>query len=179
MAEERSPHQRTLTTLMNIRPMIDHPFRHGESLGTWRRPRYATLGNPGERTIFSVAERSTMQGWIACHEELDALEIVAIDGLLELADFLQGIDVGLEFRPTGKPVETCDFELRVGKRFRATRHEKIFGLILQLAEVGALRKRTPLIRGIGRQDRKSTRLNSRSRLHLVCRLLLEKKKTHR
>src|SRR2546422_6945178 len=27
------------------------------------------------------------------------------------------------------------------------------------------------------QDRKSTRLNSRSRLHLVCRLLLEKKKT--
>src|SRR2546422_3256499 len=27
------------------------------------------------------------------------------------------------------------------------------------------------------EDRKSTRLNSRSRLHLVCRLLLEKKKT--
>src|SRR3989449_8040583 len=26
-------------------------------------------------------------------------------------------------------------------------------------------------------DRKSTRLNSKSRLHLVCRLLLEKKKT--
>src|SRR5207245_7871090 len=117
--------------------------------------RYATLGNPGERTIFSVAERSTMQGWIACHEELDALEIVAIDGLLELADFLQGIDVGLEFRPTGKPVETCDFELRVGKRFRATRHEKIFGLILQLAEVEGL------VTGVGGAlDRKSTRLNS-------------------
>src|SRR5439155_537004 len=92
----------------------------------WAPPSAERLGNPGERTIFSVAERSTMQGWIACHEELDALEIVAIDGLLELADFLQGIDVGLEFRPTGKPLETCDFELRVGKRFRATRHEKIF-----------------------------------------------------
>src|SRR2546429_830648 len=28
----------------------------------------------------------------------------------------------------------------------------------------------------GKRDRKSTRLNSQSRLHLVCRLLLEKKK---
>src|SRR2546422_8211481 len=31
--------------------------------------------------------------------------------------------------------------------------------------------------GAPRPDRKSTRLNSQSRLHLVCRLLLEKKKT--
>src|SRR2546429_6745802 len=30
----------------------------------------------------------------------------------------------------------------------------------------------------GAEDRKSTRLNSRSRLHLVCRLLLEKKKIY-
>jgi hypothetical protein len=74
----------------------------------------------------------------------------AIDGLLELPDFLEGIDVGLELRPTGKPIETCDLKLRVGEGFRATRQEKIFGLILQVAKVGALRKRTPLMRGIGR-----------------------------
>ena len=80
-----------------------------------------------------------MQARIACHEELDALEIVAIDGLLELPDFLEGIDVSLELWPTGKPIETCDFDLRVGKGFRATRHEKILGLILQVAKVGALR----------------------------------------
>src|SRR6266705_770127 len=91
-----------------------------------------------------------MQGRVACHEELDALEIVTVDGPLELADFLEGIGVGLELRPAGKPMETCDLELRVGKGFRATGHEKIFGLILQVAEVGALRKRTPLMRGIGR-----------------------------
>src|SRR2546429_5376838 len=41
-----------------------------------------------------------------------------------------------------------------------------------------LRHVAPQIRDAGQQDRKSTRLNSRSRLHLVCRLLLEKKKTH-
>src|SRR6516225_2635139 len=74
----------------------------------------------------------------------------AIDGLLELPDFLEGIDVGLELRPTGKPVETCDLKLRVGEGFRATRQKKIFGMILQVAKVGALGKRTPLMRGIAR-----------------------------
>src|SRR2546422_5152716 len=41
---------------------------------------------------------------------------------------------------------------------------------------GADRSRIPTAATWPRIDRKSTRLNSKSRLHLVCRLLLEKKK---
>src|SRR5438874_2583042 len=91
-----------------------------------------------------------MQGRVACHEELDALEIVTVDGPLELADFLEGIGVGLELRPAGKPMETCDLELRVGKGFRATGHEKIFGLILHVRWRGI-----PYRRAV--QDRTSVR----------------------
>src|SRR3546814_1097654 len=36
----------------------------------------------------------------------------------------------------------------------------------------------PMLRVVRNQDRKSTRLNSSTNAHLVCRLLLEKKKTH-
>src|SRR3546814_3733720 len=42
--------------------------------------------------------------------------------------------------------------------------------------VGSLHHRKPGARGHGDGDRKSTRLNSITNAHLVCRLLLEKKK---
>ena len=68
--------------------MIDHPLRHGESLGTWRPPRHATFRHPGERAISSVAERGAMQASVTGHQRFNTLEIVRIDCLLELTNLV-------------------------------------------------------------------------------------------
>src|SRR3546814_7293965 len=47
----------------------------------------------------------------------------------------------------------------------------------QASGVAAVQARQPAVRGHRRPDRKSTRLNSSTNAHLVCRLLLEKKNT--
>ena len=48
--------------------------------------------------------------------------------------------MGLELGPTRKPVETCDLELRIGERCRPARFKQILGLVLQMAEIGAIGK---------------------------------------
>ena len=56
-----------------------------------------------------------MQYRIARHHGLDALDVVGVDRLLELAGLLEGLDVCLELGPTRKPVETRGLELRIGE----------------------------------------------------------------
>ena len=78
-----------------------------------------------------------MQGWITRNQRLHASKIVGIDGLLELSDLLQGLDVGFEFRPARKPIETCDLELRVANGCCGARLEQIPGLLFQMSEIGS------------------------------------------
>ncbi len=65
-------------------------------------------GYPRERAVFVVAQRSAVQRWVAGHESLDALQVVGIDGVLELTELLERIHVGLELRPARKAIETGD-----------------------------------------------------------------------
>ena len=122
-------------------PLLDHPFRHGQSRRTRRFPRHAAFGNPRERPILAVTKRSTVQRRVARHQALDAIDVVGVDRLLELPDLLQGLDVSLELRPTRKPIETRDLELRIGDRFGRAGLQQILGLVLQMAQIGTVGKR--------------------------------------
>ena len=82
-----------------------------------------------------------MQRRVARHHGLDASDVVGVDSLLELPDLLEGLDVSLELRPTRKPVETRDLELRIGDRCRRAGLEQVLGLVLQMAEIGTVGKR--------------------------------------
>src|SRR4030095_2561551 len=115
--------------------------RRGESHGTRSSPWHAAFGNPRERPIFAVAQWSTVQRRVARHHGLDANDVVGVDNLLELPDFLQGIDVSLELRPACKSVETRDLELRIGDRRRVAGLEQVLCLVLQMAKIGAVWKR--------------------------------------
>ena len=81
-----------------------------------------------------------MKRRVARHHGLDAIDVVGVDSLLELPDLLEGIDVSLELRPTRKPVETRDLELRIGERCRRASLEQVLGLVLQMAKIGAIGK---------------------------------------
>src|SRR5690349_8564362 len=142
MTEKRGAHQRAIAALVDIRPVIHHPFRHCEPLGTRCLPRYTAFSDPSEWAILSVAQRSAVQNRVASHEVFDALEIVGVDGLLELADFLQGVNMSFELGPTVEAVETSDFELRSGERFCLTGLDKVLSLILQVAKIGAFGKQS-------------------------------------
>jgi len=56
-----------------------------------------------------------VQRRIARHHCLDACDVIGVDCLLELPDFLEGLNVSLELRPVRKPIETRDLELRIGE----------------------------------------------------------------
>src|SRR5208282_5604476 len=58
--------------------------------------------------------------------------------------------MGLQLWPARKPVETRDLELRVRQRFSAAGLEQVLGLILQMPEIGAVRKRACHFWGMGR-----------------------------
>ncbi len=81
-----------------------------------------------------------MQCWVARHHGLNANDVVGVDSLLELPDLLIGFDVDLELRPAGKPVEMRDLALRIGDRRRLAGLEQVFGLVLQVAEIGTVGK---------------------------------------
>src|SRR5437899_8297116 len=150
MTKERSTHQRPVASLMHVRSVFEHPLRDGQPLCTWRLPWDATFGDPGERAVFVIAERSAMQRRIMRHEGFDARGVVGIDGLLELSDHFERIDVGFQSWPARKSIETCNFELRLGERCGAAGSEQILGLILQMAEVGTIGERTRCVLRTGR-----------------------------
>ena len=49
--------------------------------------------------------------------------------------------MGLELRPTRKPIEAGDLELRVGERVAVPAFKQVLGLILQMAQIGTFGKR--------------------------------------
>src|SRR5260370_866283 len=135
---ERGSHEGAVAPLVHVRSVRDHPFRHGESHKTRRLPWHAAFGNPRERPIFSVTQWSTVQRRVARHHGLDANTVIGVNRLLELPDLLEGLYVSLELRQAGKPVEARDLELRIGDRCRRAGLEQILGLVLQMAEIGAV-----------------------------------------
>jgi hypothetical protein len=68
--------------------MFDHPRSHGESRRARWFPWDSTFGHPGERPIFTVPEWGTVERRGARHHRRDAIEVVGVDSLLELADLL-------------------------------------------------------------------------------------------
>jgi hypothetical protein len=88
----------------------------------------------------------------AGHEGFDLLEIVGIDGLLELPDLFEGFDVGLQLRPARESIETGNFELRIGKRISVTSFEQILGLIFQMAEIGTIGERKRRVLSMGQHS---------------------------
>ncbi len=85
---------------------------------------------------------------IAGHQSDYAIEIVGIDSVFEFGGLLQGFDMVLEFRPARKSVGAGDLEQGFGNRFRRASLEQIFGLILEMADIGTLRERL----GMGRHS---------------------------
>jgi hypothetical protein len=54
------------------------------------------------------------------------------------------LDMRLEFRPTGKPIQTRDLKLRRGERRSSARSLQGFGLVFQMTQISPLEKRTRL-----------------------------------
>jgi hypothetical protein len=64
------------------------------------------------------------------HKGLNGIEIVGIDCLLELADFVERINVHFQLWPTGETVAPRNLELGVCDRLSDARPEQILGLVL-------------------------------------------------
>ena len=79
-----------------------------------------------------------MEFRVAGHQLLDPLQVVGVDGQLELAGELEGFDVSLELGPAREAVLPRDLELGLGERRRLARLEPVLGLILEVPEVGTL-----------------------------------------
>ena len=137
---EGGSHEGPVAALVHVRPVIEHPGRHGEPLRARCLPGHAAFGNPRERPVFAIAQRSPVQRRVAGHQGLDPIEVVGVDRLLELPDLLQRVNVGLEPRPAREAVEARDLELRVGDRRRGACLEQVLGLVLQVAEIRAVRE---------------------------------------
>ena len=54
--------------------------------------RYPAFGDPGERSVLRVSQRSFVQLRIGEHERLDGSEIVGVYGVLELFNGVQVLD---------------------------------------------------------------------------------------
>jgi hypothetical protein len=100
--------------------MFDHPLRHGEARCAGGLPRDAALGRPRERTILAIAQRGAMQRRVAAHQALDALDVIGVDGMLELRRGQHRLDVSLKFRPTRKLIEPGNLELCGSECFGGT-----------------------------------------------------------
>ena len=100
--------------------------------------RHAAFGDPRERPVLAVAERSAVELRVARHEALDLLQVVGVDGQLELPGELQRFDVRLELGPAREAVLPGDLELRLRERLGLAGLEQVFGLVLEMAEVGVL-----------------------------------------
>ncbi len=121
--------------------MGDHPFRDGQSHPTRWPPRHAAFGNPGERPIFAVAKRGSVQRRVAGHHVHDTRDVVGVDCLLELPELLEGLDMSLELGPTRKSIETCDLKLGIGERCGRAGLEQILGLVFEVAQIRTVGKR--------------------------------------
>src|SRR5215470_2330378 len=91
-----------------------------------------------------------MQLRVAAHQSRDLAEVVAVNGLLELPDFLERIDVSLELWPAGESIQTGNLKLRVGDRPGGAGFQQILGLVLEMAEIGTFGKGARRALGIGR-----------------------------
>src|SRR5262245_65275953 len=125
---------------MYLAPVPDQPPRHRESCFTGGLSWHTAFGNPCQRPILAVTKRCAMKFRIASHQLLDPLQIVGVDGLLELPDRLQRFDMGFELGPAGKAVLPGNLKLCVGKRRRLACSEQVPGLILEMPQVGMLGK---------------------------------------
>ena len=137
---QRRAHQRPVAALMHVGAVLDHPPRHREPCFTGRHARHAAFGDPRERPVLAVAQRSAVELRVARHHLLDPLEVVGVDGLLELPDGLQRFDVGFELGPARKAVLPGDLKLCVGQRLGLACFEQVLGLILEMPQVGMLGK---------------------------------------
>src|SRR3984893_11372328 len=85
---ERGSHQRSVASLVHIRPVLEHPPRHGQSRRTRWFPWDAAFRYPRERSIFAVTKWRPVQRWVARHHGLGAINVVVGDRVLELTDLL-------------------------------------------------------------------------------------------
>ena len=111
-------HERPVASLMHVRSVLDHPPRQRESCFTGGLPWHAAFGKPRQRPILAVTKRGAMELRVASHHLLDPLEVVGVDGLLELPDRLQGFDMGFELGPARKAELPGNLKLGAGKRRR-------------------------------------------------------------
>ncbi len=103
VVDERRAHERPVAALVNIGAVFEHPARHRESRSAGRFPGNPAFRDPGERSVFSIADWRAMQLGIRGHHRDDALEIIRVDCLFERADFFQRLDMRFELRPTRNP----------------------------------------------------------------------------
>src|SRR5262249_27726950 len=122
--------------------VINHPSRDGHPFGGWRLPGHAAFGHPGEWAILAVAKRSAVQRGITGHQGFDAVEVVGVYCMLKLPDLFERLNMRFKLGPTGKAVQTRNLELSFGNRAGIADLEQVFGLQLEMAEIGTVRKRT-------------------------------------
>ncbi len=114
------------------------------SLGGTRGTRHSATHVSGP--ALAVAERSAVELRVARHEALDLLQVVGVNGQLELPGELQRFDVRLELGPTREAVLPGDLELRLRERPGLAGLKEVFGLVLEMAEVGVFGKLARVLR---------------------------------
>src|SRR5262249_10457417 len=79
---------------------------------------------------------------ITGHQGFDAVEVVGVYCMLKLPDLFERLNMRFKLGPTGKAVQTRNLELSFGNRAGIADLEQVFGLQLEMAEIGTVRKRT-------------------------------------
>lgn len=80
-------HQRSITALVNIRPVFEHPRRHSQTLRRGRGPGHAALRHPCQGSVFVVPQRCRMQGRISGHQITNVRKVIFVNRPLELVHF--------------------------------------------------------------------------------------------
>lgn len=121
LAIECGAHQGCIASLIDVRSILDHPSRDGQTGPVRWYSRHSALGDPRERSLLGIAQWSLMQRRISRHHGLDKGKIVTVDRIFKLSSFFQRVHVCFEFRPTGEAILTSHLKLSMGERSSVAR----------------------------------------------------------
>ena len=132
-------HQRRVAALIDVGAVVDQPLRDGKARWTGGG-RAATLGDPGEGIVLPILARAAVETGVRVQEGFDAIEIVDGEGMLELADLFERLNLLLQLGPACEAVLSGDLKLCISKSRDSARPDKVFSLVAQMAEVGTIGK---------------------------------------
>ena len=81
--DEGCTHQRSVSALVHVGAVLDHPSRERETRRVWR---HVAFGHKRQRTVLAVSDWRAMECRIASHQLLDTGHVLRFDGPTELPD---------------------------------------------------------------------------------------------